>query len=288
MSTTHVLQMSVLISMFVGAAVAQQQLPAQQQVPVQQAPTQQAPAQPQPPTQQYPAKQYPPPQSPHPPQYPYPPQNYYLQQVPPPKEPLVHGFFEGGYSETVGKTSDYLQGGYAVGAGFSVAPAAGSPVDFRFDVNYARNGATNALLALSQTTNSSINEGNARIWSATLDLEFRIPLGGGVQAYFLGGGGAYNTRIAFRKPVFVNGGYYGGAFGGYYCDPFYGFCYGGYGEENVASHTVTKFGWNAGMGLNFPLENGASWFLEGRYNRIQVNNASIPIAYVPIMIGLRF
>lgn len=275
MSINHVLQMSIVVSLC--AVSVPQQAPAQQQTPT---PQQQSPA------QQYPSKQYPPPYQ-YPPPNPYPPP-YYYQQVPAQKERLVHGYIEGGYSETVGKTSDYLQGGYAVGVGFSVAPAPGGPVAFRFDMSYAQNNATTAFIGLNQSTNAAINEGSERIWSGTLDLEFRVPLGGGVHAYFLGGGGAYNTRLSFREPVFLRGGYYDGYGGYYYCDPFIGFCGGGFGEVDVASHTVTKFGWNAGAGLDFPLGNGASWFIEGRYHRIRVSNASIPIQYVPITIGLRF
>jgi opacity protein-like surface antigen len=314
MFTNPVLQMSVVVGFCVvsGGVIAQQtpapqqspaqqqgavqqqvpvqQGPAQQQAPVQRAPVQQAPVQ-QAPVQQAPVQQYP--TKPNtPPQYHYlplsdPPQ-YYYQQVPSEKVSLVHGYLQGGYSETAGRTSNYLQGGYVAGAGFSVAPAPGSPVAFRFDFSYARNNATTAFLEANQSINSAINEGSERIWSGTLDLEFRVPLGGGVHAYFLGGGGAYNTRLTFREPVFIHGGYYGGWDGSYYCDPFMGFCGGGYGEVNVASHSVTKFGWNAGAGLDFPLGNGASWFLEGRYHRVRVSNASIPIAYIPITIGLRF
>jgi opacity protein-like surface antigen len=306
MFTNHMLQKSIVVGLFAvsGAAVAQQQAPAQQPPPTQQpAPAQQPPPTQQPAPAQQPApKQYPPPQyqyppqyqqyppqyQQYPPQYPYPPQYHTVQPEPAQHESLVHGYFQGGFSDAVGKTSDYLQGGYSFGAGFSVAPAPGSPVAFRFDVNYSRNSATTAFVNLNQSTNSAINEGNERIWSGTLDLEFRVPLGGGVHAYLLGGGGAYNTRLSFREPVYVRGGYYGG-YGGYdYCDPFMGFCGGGFGEVNVASHTVTKFGWNAGAGLDFPLGNGASWFIEGRYNRVRVSNASIPIAYVPITVGLRF
>ncbi|MGO9512703.1 MAG: hypothetical protein ACLP2F_03545 [Steroidobacteraceae bacterium] len=94
-----------------------------------------------------------------------------------------------------------------------------------------------------------------------------------------------------RVHWYLEGGYsdtVGATFGGYYCDPFVGFCGGGFGEVNVASHTVTKFGWNAGMGIDFPLGIGTSFFIEGRYNRIRVSNASTPIEFVPITIGLRF
>ena len=79
----------------------------------------------------------------------------------------------------------------------------------------------------------------------------------------------------------VGGGYYGD----YYCDPFSGFCYGGYGNAVVAANAVTKFGWNAGIGVEFLLPYGNSWFIEARYHRI---STSTPIEYVPIEIGYRF
>jgi opacity protein-like surface antigen len=204
--------------------------------------------------------------------------------APRPKEPLVHWQIDGGYSDTVGKTERYLEGGYNVGLGVSVATAPGSPVEFRFDANYNHNNATNTLIGLSQTANSYINSGDASIWSGTLDIEFKIPLGGGIQLYEFGGGGAYDTRIAFREPVFVPGGY----FGGYYCNPFFGYCGGSFGEATVSAHSVTKFGWNAGVGLEFPIGGGSKLFVEGRYNRVHTTDTESPISYVPITVGLRF
>jgi hypothetical protein len=53
----------------------------------------------------------------------------------------------------------------------------------------------------------------------------------------------------------------------------------------VASRGVTKFGWNAGVGLEFELPYGRSWFIEARYHRISTDT---PIESVPIEIGYRF
>ena len=53
----------------------------------------------------------------------------------------------------------------------------------------------------------------------------------------------------------------------------------------VASSGVTKFGWNAGVGVEFALPYGQAWFIEARYHRISTDR---PIEYVPIAIGYRF
>jgi len=202
----------------------------------------------------------------------------------PPLERLVHVQVDGGYSDTVGQTAQYLEGGYTVGLGISVAPARGSPVDFRFDVNYNHNNASNALLGLDQATNANVNTGDASIWSGTLDLEVKQPFGGGVKGYVFGGGGAYDTRIAFREPAYAAGGYYGG----YFCDPFYGYCGLGFGETTVSAHSVTKAGWNAGAGFEFPVGGGATWFIEGRFNHVHTSKSETPISFIPITVGLRF
>jgi opacity protein-like surface antigen len=295
---------------------AMAQTPPQQsspQAPTQQAPAQQAPTQapPQAPAQQPPAsarpgyyqfpQPAPAPPAPPAPQYPryyqYPAYPAYPAPSPPPPppqyvavgpavaEPLVHWHIGGGWSDPAGRAANYLQGGYSVGGGFSVAPVSGSPLDFRFDVNYDRNDATQELIALNQNASDSINRGREEIWSGTLDLELHLPLGDGVRAYFFGGGGAYDMTLSFGEPFYALGGHHGG---GYYCDPFVGFCGGGFGEVRASSQTLTKFGWNAGAGLEVPLSSGAKWFVEGRYNRVQQSNTAVPLEFIPITMGLRF
>jgi opacity protein-like surface antigen len=191
--------------------------------------------------------------------------------------PRIHWHVMGGYSETLGSTSDYLQGGYAVGAGFSVSPT-WSPFDFRFDLNYSVHNASIALLNTGQqATNQPVDTGTGSILSATGNLAYHVPLAYGVQAYGIAGVGAYYTRIELDQilPFYDPYGYYG------YC---YWYCYG-YGQAQVAAHGVTNFGWNAGLGVEFALPYGRSWFIEARYQRI---NSSTYIQYLPIEIGYRF
>jgi opacity protein-like surface antigen len=216
----------------------------------------------------------------------YPQQPAYIVTQPAPHESLFHWHIDGGWSGTSGQTQNYLQGGYSVGVGFSVAAAPGSPIGFRFDVNYDHHNATQQLIALNQNPSGTINSGDAAIWNGTIDLEIRIPFSGGVRGYVFGGPGYYNTTLSFREPTYSQGGYYGS--GGNYCDPFFGYCGGGYGETKAASHEVSKFGWNAGVGLEVPLAGQAKWFVEGRYNRVQETSTSIPLTFIPVTIGVRF
>jgi hypothetical protein len=270
------------------------QQPAQQPQPTQQQGTPQSPARPG--YYQFP-QSAPPAPAPGTPQYPRyyqypqnappaPPPPQYVAAKPVNTEPLVHWHIDGGWSEPAGRNSNYLQGGYSAGLGFSVALGRGSPLDLRFDANYDRNDATQRLIGLNQNSSDSINRGREEIWSGTLDLEMHLPLGGGSDLYFFGGGGVYNVTLSFDEPLSALGGYYGG---GYYCDPFQEFCGGGFGDEvRAASQTFTKLGWNAGVGLQGPIGGGAKWFLEGRYNRVQNSHTVVPLAFIPITVGLRF
>src|SRR6266850_8610769 len=80
--------------------------------------------------------------------------------------PAVRWHLEGGYSEPLGTTADFLEGGYSVGGGLSVSPSALAPLDFRFDLNYSEYNASNRLIASGQqTTSTPINGGTGRFLS---------------------------------------------------------------------------------------------------------------------------
>ena len=184
-----------------------------------------------------------------------------------------------GYSATLGRTADYLQGGYLLAGGFSVTPSAASPLDFRFDLSYSRHQASQQLLAQGQTTTTfQVDNGSGQIWSATGNVAYHVPIAYGVRGYGIAGVGAYHARIELTQL------YYAGLY--YNCDPYIDYCYGsGLGEQVVAAHDTTKVGWNAGVGIEFALPGGQSWFVESRYHRMETSQ---PIQYVPIAIGYRF
>ena len=184
----------------------------------------------------------------------------------------------GGYSETVGSTRDYLQGGYLLGGGVTIIPSRTSPLELRFDFDYSTHQATNYQLNLGQqAANIQVDNGTGSFWSGTANLVYHVPLAYGVRAYGIAGAGVYHARVELTQ-YDPYGGYY-------YCDPFSGFCDVGAGDTLVSSSGVTKFGWNAGAGVEFYLPYGRSWFIEARYHRISTGK---PIEYVPVTVGYRF
>ena len=111
-----------------------------------------------------------------------------------------------------------------------------SPFSIRFDGSY-HELQTKDLVAFSGT-------GKTRIISGTADVVIG-PRGLPVEPYFLGGVGVYDLR--FHGEDITSG--------------------------NAFSDSSTRFGWNAGGGLAFPLSpnSGSRFFVEARYTSISVN-----------------
>lgn len=197
-------------------------------------------------------------------------ETYYVPQYP------VHWYVDGGYSVTTGQTNNYLDNGWNIGGGLQWYPAPG-PFSLRADLNFSRYDATNQLLAEgSAADQTDINDGWGDIFTFDLDGVFDIPLGGGVKAYLMGGGGGAYRRISLTQTV---------GFGGYYCG--WGFCSVGYypGDVLVDRETTTRWEWNAGAGIEFPLYNGQSWFVEARYTEMET---PVRTSFIPIRVGFRF
>jgi Outer membrane protein beta-barrel domain len=190
----------------------------------------------------------------------------------------VHWYVDGGYSVATGQTSNYLDNGWNLGGGVEWTPTPG-PFSLRADLNFSRYDATHQLLAEGEQQNQTeIDDGWADIFTFDLDGVFHIPLGGGVNAYLMAGGGGAWRRIDLTQRV---------GFGGYYCDGWIGYCSGGYfgGNALVSRDTTTRWEWNAGAGINFPLYGGQSWFIEAKYTQMQT---PVPTAFIPIRVGYRF
>jgi opacity protein-like surface antigen len=185
----------------------------------------------------------------------------------------------GGYAATAGQTADYLQGGWTFGGGFTFRPQPASPLSLRTDLSFSRFNATNNLLNLGEQLNQTrIDDGWGDIVNLDVDGVLDIPLGPRAHGYLLAGiGGAYR-RIDLTQTV---------GFGGYFCDPWYGYCGIGIVPGDVLVHReeTTRFSWNAGGGIEFPLYNGQSWFIEARYTRMETPQ---PTEFIPIRVGLRF
>jgi opacity protein-like surface antigen len=180
-------------------------------------------------------------------------------------------FITGGASITEGHTADFLDSGWSIGTGFTMRPVPAQPFMLRADVNYSRFNATNQLISLGQAVNQTpVDNGYGQTVTAFLNGVLEAPVSAGTRFYVTGGLGVGYRRIELTQ-------------NGFLCDPF--FCGPGFVSNTVASQDTTRFAWNAGLGVDFALPRGQSWFVEARYERIETQE---PTEYIPIRFGLRF
>jgi opacity protein-like surface antigen len=180
-------------------------------------------------------------------------------------------FIDGGASITAGTTADFLDTGWSIGTGFTVRPVPGQPFMLRADVNYNRFSGTNQLISLGQIANQTqVDYGYGQTVTGFLNGVLEAPVSPWMRFYVTGGVGVGYRRIELAQNGFV-------------CSPF--FCGPGYGGNTVAASDDTRFAWNAGLGVDFALPRGQSWFVEARYERIETQE---PTEYIPIRFGIRF
>ena len=205
-------------------------------------------------------------------------QNGYTEHYYAPQQ-HVHWHLDTGYAATTGQIGSALDGGWTIGGGLSWQPDLSSPLALRADLNYSRFQATRQLIGINQAYNQTeIDDGYGEIVDFAVDGEYRVPLSPYVTAFALGGVGVAHRRIALTQTVAV---------GDYVCDYWFGYCDYGLvpGDVVVASDNTTRFAWNAGLGLDFALWGGQTFFVEARFTRMQTPQ---PTDFVPIVVGLRF
>jgi opacity protein-like surface antigen len=191
----------------------------------------------------------------------------------------VHWHIDTGYVPTTGQISSLLEGGWTIGGGLSWQPDLSSPLALRADLNYSRFNATRQLIGINEAVDQTeIDDGYGEIVDFTVDGEYRMPLSPYLTAFAVAGVGVAHRRIALTQTVAV---------GGYVCDYWFGYCDFGLvpGEQVIASDSTTQFEWNAGLGLDFALGGGQTFFVEARFTRMQTSQ---PTDFVPIRVGLRF
>jgi opacity protein-like surface antigen len=181
----------------------------------------------------------------------------------------VQWYIDAGGSITQNETADNFDNGWGIGTGVNFKPDPTQPFSLRAEVNYNRFVANNGFLANNPDVNA--DDGSMQTVTGFVDGVFEAPLNPWMRLYATGGVGIGWRRLELTQD-------------GFYCNQF--FCGPGFGRnEVVASQDSTHFAWNAGAGMNFPLPNGESWFVEARYERIETQE---PTAYIPIRFGFRF
>jgi opacity protein-like surface antigen len=183
----------------------------------------------------------------------------------------------GGFAPTVGDTANYLKAGWNLGLGLQIQPDTAGQLAMQLDLNYTNFNGTQQLVQLGQGHSSFINSGRGDVWSLTADGKYMTD-SEPVRGYALLGVGAYHRYVELSQTAYGLG---------YVCDPWWGWCYPSTVEGTVirASRANTKIGFNAGIGVEFLLENDSSWFIEARYHWIDGGH---PTEYIPIQIGFKF
>lgn len=192
----------------------------------------------------------------------------------------VSWHFDIGYSWTSGTTSDFLDDGWKLGGGLTWKPRADGPFSLLAELSFSSYDATDNLIRLANLQSDSvrIDDGDADIWGLNVNGVYRIPFSPKARGYLTAGVGEYYRKVQMTQTVLI---------GGTYCDPWWGFCYPAVvpGQAIAEEQTTTRFAWNAGIGVEFPLSAGGSWFIDARYHRIETSE---PTEFIPLSIGFRF
>jgi len=171
----------------------------------------------------------------------------------------------GGYTLTTGAVRDHLGDGYNIH--FGVGIKLNDKVTLQPE--YAFNGLGEKQINVTGTVppgQTPVNNlfGNMNMQWGAFNLVFGPKAESGkVRPYVVVGPGIYYRKIEVTTPSvgWVPG----------YCDPWWGWCYPG-GlvpvDKILGSASQTSFGMNFGAGVNVPMGDSASFYIEARYHYI--------------------
>ncbi len=132
-----------------------------------------------------------------------------------------------------------------------------SPWGFRLDGTYGVNDANDQFKADLTAQFGQPSDVKTKLLGGNFDLTYTFYSPGPVRAYVLGGLGVYRVTISVTRGT------------------------------TTSDTSQTKFAWNFGGGLNFPLGGGAALFFEARYIDIDALPNFPRTTFVPITAGIR-
>ncbi len=191
----------------------------------------------------------------------------------------LHVQIEGGLTLPEGRAGHDLDSAANIGLGLTWQPTSILPLAVRVDGMYAKFHDRPPLLAnAAASLGTTVDWGHTQMWGGDVDGELDTLLGPSVRLYFLAGVGWYDRRDSYFQHQIVNG-----VFCGWY------FCVQGPLVASVRVGQVStglSFEQNAGVGLEFSMGQGGSFFVDARYMRFDARGQRLD--FVPIRIGLRF
>ena len=199
-----------------------------------------------------------------------------------------------GYTFAVSEIRDHVGDGYNINVGMTVN------IDERFGIQaeYGFNGLGEKQITLPMTMpppgETAVRDvfANTNMQYGNFNLVFNLPSQGRVRPYVVGGFGVYYRPVEVTTP--------GAGYIPPYCDPWWYWCYpGGIVPVDyiLAEESSTDVGIDVGGGVNFPVSDSASFYVETRYHYIWgpelENAAGVPQGkangqFLPITLGFRF
>lgn len=190
-----------------------------------------------------------------------------------------HVQLEGGLTLPEGRAGRDLDSDANVGLGLTWQPTSILPLAVRVDGMYSKfHDRPPLVAAASASLGTTVDWGHTQMWGGDADAELDTLLGPWVRLYLLAGVGWYDRRDSYYQHQIVDG---------VLCGWYY--CVRGQFLTRVRVEQITtgmSFEQNAGAGLEFPLGQGASFFVDARYMRFDRRGGRLD--FVPIRIGLRF
>lgn len=179
----------------------------------------------------------------------------------------------GGVSPLTGAISDKLNTGwnFAVSGGYNFNSV------FSTSVRYTYNGFGINRAVLDE---ANVPDGNARLWSITVDPKIRFSRHAAVTPYIVGGVGYFRRTIEFTQPTLAPT---------ILLDPFFGFLFPALVQVDQVIGRISRsgIGGNLGLGAEARLgHSGVKFFGEARYQ--YADTGRIPTRMVPITFGLRW
>jgi opacity protein-like surface antigen len=185
----------------------------------------------------------------------------------------------GGYSPVVGGLNSSLTSGwnFALGTEYNFTEKAGVRLEYQNNHLGVESGILNDY---SARLGGTATDGNANVWSVTLNPTWRFAINRVVGAYLIGGGGYYHVKAQVTTP--------GLAYMPGYCDPFWGCWPGGVVPADfiVAEHKDDTGGVNAGFGIRLNLRSGVQFYMESRYHYVLLHGPDLQL--FPFTAGFRF
>jgi hypothetical protein len=198
-------------------------------------------------------------------------------------EPVV-GHFSIGASLPQGDLKDVLKDGWAFHGGATWFSPKRPNVGLRLDLGVDWFDMKSEFLSGLDTDPSTPSvvtppdDGYGRAWSGTVDLLWNTNHTGSVGFYLVGGVGVYYTQANLSEVGYGTG---------YYCDPWWGYCYPGVyeGYYTIASQSSWDWGLNGGAGITFRTSGNTEIYLEAIYHWIDTKKGS---EFIPISLGVRW